>query len=140
MSGGTIVDFNAFWNAFCGLIVGISIVMIFKNLQLPTVEQRHKIERKEMFDNLQKVFSDIKIGDLFSDVETKIKNCRVNEDYNMLSDGILTAEELLSNSIKMRTYIWQIDNSLIFETDNKAFIKIVFENDKLVSKEQIGLY
>lgn len=140
MSGETIVDFNTLWNAFCGLIIGISIVMILKNLQLPTVEQKHKRERKEMFDNLQKVFSDIKIGDLFSDVETKIKNCRVNEDYNMLSDGILTAEELLSNGIKMRTYIWQIDNSIIFETNDKAFIKIVFENDKLVSKEQIGLY
>ena len=86
------------------------------------------------------------MGTPYSVVADKLKNCEA------ISSPKLVSETILGNGINRKVYTWQLgwdsvsayskryDNKYKYNYYEKGYIKMVFEDYKLVAKEENGLY
>lgn len=122
-----------------GIILGLLIMLLARRNQRKTKE---KTEKKL---NIQKVFSSLSVGSSLLLVKDRLGACK------SISSANLVSEVILENGVNRKVYVWYLDwvddtysnNGIAvagMPKGQKAFIKMVFDNDKLVAKEQQGLY
>ena len=108
-------------------ILFISAITLCYIFYLPTKVERENEKNKEQEnqEKVQNIFLDLSIGMDFSLVTETLKPYSPHPQ--------LVSEVVLENDINRKIFVWHLDWE-------KAFIKMVFENDKLIAKEQQGLY
>ena len=149
--------------SYIWLVIGLFIgcALLIKGIQHYKSNRPHRTTAKERNAmrkaKLQGVFSELSIGTPFSTVANKLGECEAVSTANLVS------EVILENGVNRKVYMWYLDWDYVVskssggvvlynyangnsmgamggKTTRKAFIQMVFEDNKLVAKEQQGLY